>query len=112
MPSEISHARKHTSGPWTITRTHAANGGFSIDHGAEPGRVKTIAAVMAGPDGVNDALVANAHLIVAAPDLLDACEKAKRYFQRFVSSGSEWRDIYDALDNAIAKAKGKYDEPA
>lgn len=47
---------------------------------------------------------ANARLIVAAPDLLEACERAHKYLCS--SSKSDWDNIITPiLENAIAKAK-------
>lgn len=44
---------------------------------------------------------ANARLIAAAPDLLEACQSA---LQAIKSSGESWTTLHDDLTAAIAKA--------
>lgn len=51
---------------------------------------------------------ANAHLIAAAPDLLEACESSLEYFYRLQSEGADGFDsVIEALEQAISKAEGK-----
>ena len=57
-----------------------------------------------------DEAEANAHLVVAAPDLLAALEKAENYFQ-FYDSGGEWlpgiEELVIEARVALAKARGE-----
>jgi len=71
---------KHTEGPWTVKETV---GGFQIFNGAAPVRVHT---------------EANARLIAAAPELLEA---AKTILAN--NDGVRFRVV---LSEAIAKAEG------
>ena len=58
----------------------------------------------------------NAHLIAAAPDLLEVCEDmdaimASRFFFELPKSNSiDWNKLRVTIKAAIAKAKGGYNE--
>jgi hypothetical protein len=103
---------KHTPGPW-----HYQFNGFAITIGDESTRHNylehdyTVAKI--GGNSMQDE--ANARLIAAAPDLLEACEEAlgqlKDFFDAtipFDDDGSRPRNrIEVVLRAAIAKARGK-----
>lgn len=96
---------KHTPGPWTVNP--------HFNHGAE---VRSLASVawcsVASTHGASGSQVidvaearANARLIAAAPDLLEALEAAHGYL---VMMGTDHADhIRGVCRAAIAKAKGK-----
>ena len=50
---------------------------------------------------------ANAHLIAAAPELLEACKNALRTFGYYADAGHDVDEPMDMLEAAIAKAEGK-----
>ena len=92
---------KHTSGPWTVC-------GLNI--GSENNKVvascykDSLDSVVVRPETDGECL-ANARLIAAAPDLLAAC-------QGIISLQDDdhvyeyWKNEFDALEAAIAKAQG------
>lgn len=93
---------EHTPGPWTIhTR---------FDDGAEVRAIAWCGVVCVGSSGNQsiDAAEAraNAHLIAAAPDLLEACEGAVDKC-RFGCTWLSYCGTCKSLLAAIAKARGK-----
>ena len=90
----------HTPGPWTARRMHT--GGFDI---MDP-RNRDVVTVYGG--GVEtESREANARLIAAAPDLLDALKRARRYVADLPIVGD---DDLAVIDAAILKANHK-DKP-
>lgn len=89
---------KHTPGPWKVVNF---DGNVSSEIRAENG---VMVGNPYGPAGrwaeVREEHEANANLIAAAPDLLEACKEAYRIIHN---------DAYvnDLLKKAIAKAEGK-----
>ena len=86
---------KHTPGPWHIEVTHVTEGAYTISHGANRQGD--------GPEcdvGKFYCSGANARLIAAAPDLLEALQKAVRF-------GGLFPDLKEEAEAAIAKAKGE-----
>lgn len=86
---------KHTPGPWD-----------KIQHREGDSRVgaKTLIAIVyseAYKDTENQK--ANANLIAAAPDLLEAAQQALRILESMPNEGS----TYGVLERAIDKAKGR-----
>lgn len=89
---------KHTNGPWAVNNQMGIRIESENEHGwANHG---WIIAELKGPDAE-----ANAHLITAAPELLEALEAVNQHLCYGIS------DIIDALKDissaAIAKAKGE-----
>lgn len=92
---------KHTSGPWGIYDTaaygiHICKGGIAGQHIASAQRYVGL---------TQDETVANARLIAAAPDLLDAL---KALTEKLAMSGDAWRwkEELPQAAAAIAKAEG------
>lgn len=50
---------------------------------------------------------ANAHLIAAAPDLLETTKSAITNLGKFGHDSEEWSDALERLNKAIAKAEGR-----
>lgn len=113
---------KHTLGPWEVKRTHLASEdvwyvvtdskgyGFGFDIGGKDKQGQIAEAKYCGMNP--DQIQANAQLIAAAPDLLEACKDAWQTIQAL--HGSEGWDIYKnnapemkRLKKAIAKAEGE-----
>lgn len=100
----------HTPGPWKIF-----HGGLKGDDGFSVGsdnlqaeRVKVVAECWPCTIVDNqhrDELRANARLIEAAPELLAACEAARREIIRITPRG-EVSLVIDRIDAVIEKAKG------
>lgn len=100
----MSANQKHTPGPWKTRR------GFDKDEievfdsvkVKRPFRRCAIATIHDNVDGKR----ANARLISAAPELLEACEAALRFSDRPRNSSDE-SELCDTLRAAIAKARGE-----
>lgn len=117
---------KHTPGPWHIEVKHLTEGAFTLSHGVNgygDGPAGDVAKIYTSE--------ANALLIAAAPELLEACETFAEWLRRedegFIKAGKsrdtpegekEWSAWYYenlricALANsqaisAIAKARGE-----
>lgn len=93
----------HTKGPW--------DAGVSIWNGNEvftavSRKDTSIITAICGFTGAEDEeeSIANAHLIAAAPELLEALEQTQSLLERL---GLESSDEYQANAAAIAKAKGE-----
>jgi hypothetical protein len=85
---------KHTPGPWTV----GDSGGYLNQMKIEP----AIGVVY----GAGEEIQANAHLIAAAPELLEALQELKEeLFQH--AEGNYLRPFLDKAEAAIAKAKGE-----
>lgn len=109
----------HTPGPWLVHYERDAfdsaqsilkvTQGNSYDHPQGPLSLASVNVAAFAPH--TDEALANAKLISAAPDLLDALEalmqRAVKDAERYAPDGNEpiWAFISDASD-AIAKAKG------
>jgi hypothetical protein len=91
----------HTPGPWTVYRCQ-----FVDEYEAQPLLACGIngASFDASRDECHHVLtLADARLIAAAPELLEACKKAMEFF----ISESDFDSIKIPLEKAIAKAEGK-----
>lgn len=99
---------KHTPGPWGIDRYVVKSGD---DEGAEMLSIKNVCRISQQPNGhkQDETDEANARLIAAAPELLEALERAADELHRAQNSnGSQWLIDEEAKARAaIAKATGK-----
>lgn len=87
---------KHTPGPWTINRHGAIVGGDFTEY--TNGRGQSQIAMATGAHNISDEeRNANANLIAAAPDLLDALKRCSKLIEGEVPS---------FVIDAIAKAQG------
>lgn len=117
---------KHTPGPWTIGDWNDSIGGVVYRNIFGRGRRVSGVGVyghkldgsIAGrkkKDGgftktvPKDECDANAHLIAAAPELLEACEQAIDVFSPAATevSNADYQAVLHAIADAIAKAKGE-----
>lgn len=101
---------KHTPGPWETCDPE--------DYGDYDGNCRVIlgddlrVAVVLGVDGENEA---NAHLIAAAPDLLEALHECAEYFDRFADAEftqdgpnpNREMTLLQSVTRAIDKAEGR-----
>lgn len=94
---------KHTPGPWIVNDWSSSGRSVRSKIGMH------IASKRWGNDltgqEYRDEMISNAHLIAAAPDMLDALQSLLSYFER----PSDWCDVdpVDVIKTAIAKARGK-----
>jgi hypothetical protein len=106
---------KHTPGPWTA-EPYGDNGRWEVNSdGKLPWKaIADIRCDHMGADAVNEAEAeANAKLIAAAPELLEACQAAFDLVYRIAlkhresMSQQEYTSTQEALLAAIAKATGQ-----
>lgn len=99
-----SHADHHTQGEWLLSAVASDSNRLSILH---PQSALTILADIY-LDGVGKSEgQANARLIVAAPELLEALELVNNFYSLPASERlSNDSGIWEAVHAAIAKAKG------
>jgi len=95
---------KHTPGPWRYSELGSEGAMIYPDYGDIRERGRAICRV-----DMRDTLTdfANARLIAAAPELLEAVEAASDYFHDFTESDQEETDLAKLMRAAIAKAKGE-----
>ena len=106
---------KHTPGPWN-NGTHPGNHNFNIVHPVLFGHRITILPECEGGH-VSIKNKADAQLIAAAPELLEALELADKEIYRLSEAYEqhpeieyncyELGDLFERVHKAIAKAKGK-----
>lgn len=96
---------KHTPGPWVVTRVTKPVRHWTVeipgDHPFAIGRD-------GGPDDVHEQDAANARLIAAAPDMLEALKEVEREMDAVIH-GTVTLDaetLWDVVSRAIAKAEG------
>lgn len=101
---------EYTKGPWTFEPPWS---GFSTIRGQNGELVFGIAAGGAEEKQPDNVCEANASLIAAAPDLLEALEAFLNWYVHFVNSGDagfwdpEKDDIVIKARSALSKAKGE-----
>ena len=98
---------KHTPGPWEVSEEW--HGDLYIDSYIE-GEGDTALAKIVNNVCKTDQAEANARLIAAAPDLLEACKEALNVLEDWddlnqPDDGPEWLFV-TAMKDAIAKAQG------
>ena len=92
----------HTPGPWKLVPAKNPSYNFISAHTWH--KLTRVVVRMEGCGSDSKEGVANAHLIAAAPDLLDAAEKALHYMRLHKYADQAWADD---LASAIAKARGE-----
>jgi hypothetical protein len=91
---------EHTPAPWATTR-------YSNDFGVYPENEQRRGQDVALVRGDDSEAEANARLIAAAPDLLEACQWAMGFLTGVKCDNEEQRrGLFDKLSAAIAKAEG------
>jgi hypothetical protein len=101
METKTDKIVRHTPGPW---ETPGTDGGERVVCATVAGKRRTIAHVYApyiDHDESGEERDANAHLITAAPDLLEAC---KLLADHFATMGPTIGDTYPAHKERIARA--------
>jgi hypothetical protein len=112
----------HTPAPWVLTIKPAAHDAdFTVAEIEQPRSVKYRGAVtrMQSAEHIygigREELIANARLISAAPDMLDALEQCAEYFDKFADADhdqdgfvpNEAMQMLTLVMNAIAKTEGR-----
>jgi len=93
----------HTAGPWSLSNPKNPARGYVVGPPNEYGNVPHIASFYENPDSMSaEASDANAQLIAAAPELLEALELANRELELRGITGPAKRKI----EEAVNKAKG------
>ncbi len=89
---------KHTPGPWAVIETKCEFGGCGVI-AIEPMRGRIDSAITGLTQG-------NAHLIAAAPNLLEAAEAVREFYQQnFDVMPVAFQTMDNILEAAIAKSK-------
>lgn len=96
---------KHTKGPWG-SAPDKETGQYRLTAPGKDGVYRLFAQIKTIPDGTGGDL-ADARLIAAAPELLEACKKALKELDRYPEP-----DVTDDLMAAIAKAEPTDQETA
>lgn len=98
---------KHTPGPWHV-HTMKSKAGFRIDSAGD--EWQWLAEVFQAPDKESEG-EANARLIAAAPEMLEALKDitqwAQGYHDAYSCSNAGSKCIICLAEKAIAKAEGK-----
>ncbi len=103
---------KFTKGPWKMSEVYYRRCGFDPKIVITPqGQKKKVCTVqdsgMAGRSADVEKLKANANLISAAPELLEACEKTVARLNQLIQPNMLENTILEDLEQAIAKAEGR-----
>jgi hypothetical protein len=88
---------QHTAGRWTVVDS----GGTVIS--AREVTYITICKLENLPLRISPEVEANAKLIAAAPDMLEALIEAKRMYEEVQPCGG-WQGVYEQIESAIKKA--------
>lgn len=92
---------KHTPGPWIVYNDDDL--AHSVLQAISRGDICRIGYYPSGIDATVEEINANARLIAASPDLLEACKAAKKHLEPdLVEPG---RTVFWSLVSAIAKAE-------
>jgi hypothetical protein len=89
----------YTKGEWKIRRTENY---ITVVHDISHTEVEPVCHLFDNPNAQ-----ANAHLISAAPELLEACKKAYESLLLSAKEGTPQYKLLDELQQAINKAEGK-----
>ena len=95
---------EHTPGPWKVegSKKYPEHHSVSSDEWSGLAIVFTSGSWVDDPEGL-----ANAHLIAAAPDMLEALEDIITQFRILKNVGHDTRIADDLISKAIHKAKGE-----
>ena len=104
---------KHTPGPWKLASSRENDGSFIIIEESEDSdhpRIGTasfrgIAKRGKGWETPDPEGEANAHLLAAAPDLLNACKSIMKFFANSLPKKKVAEGVAAEVFNAIAKAE-------
>ena len=99
---------KHTPGPWKVGKTSGWSGTEvkAIASIAWCAKASSYSSSWGDSQEISaDEALANAHLVAAAPDLLDALEEYHRVANAVPYA--QWTPAMHKAQDAIAKAKGK-----
>jgi hypothetical protein len=103
----MTNTTKHTQGPWKVSDDSVASLAFTpftIETvNQDDGKYSRIATLT---DCWDDEWQANAALIAAAPEMLEALIKTRLYLED-LGLGQEEKMLHKIVDEAIAKAEGK-----
>ena len=96
MEKDKEQTIEHTKGPWTVGKGYSVRGDDRI-------------VFMQGATKTHREANANAHLIAAAPELLEACKYVVQHHREKDSGEGELfgLDFVTTCISAIAKAEGK-----
>ena len=92
----------HTPGPWSFELY--PDGGFDIETNPDDVGKYMVIASRNSHQKIKQEMHANARLIAAAPELLEAAEKALHYMRLHKYADQAWADD---LASAISKARGE-----
>lgn len=99
----------HTPGPWTPTHSHGSESElFDLERSVYAGDVPIAAVAGQAPGGPRE-WSANARLLAAAPDLLDACRAVVAWGERvgaLAQCSPHWPAVVEQAKAAILKAEG------
>lgn len=103
---------KHTPGPWTVINGKTLFPSVVFADVEVPkedigtlGYPHPSVVINASHDQLMKSIMGNAHLIAAAPELLEALEEMVRMYESVEPAGG-WQGQYEKSLSAIAKAKG------
>lgn len=96
---------KHTPGPWTINDARDGQSVlFQIESSVQADKPEVIVAMLDDGNTSVSEQRANAHLIAAAPELLDAVKDLRDYLAEYEPDGGE---LAQRVAQIIAKAEGR-----
>ena len=103
---------KHTPKPWIVVDVRDAKNnpcGYSVWHGKEQKYIDDPAGkkICQTPDGTTKENLANARLIAAAPELLEALKKLLIEWEFCIDHDRDHMPIADFARKAIRKATGE-----
>lgn len=102
---------EHTPGPWMVRTENCAHPELQqqVVHQHPNERFPTLVATVYDSNRVGESIDDTAHLIAAAPDLLEALEWLVRECEESEDTRGNWQDYCaakDAARAALAKARG------
>lgn len=99
---------KHTPGPWHVSAGAVDNPRLIVENDLG---LSVCALSLRGVQGDTKKMEANAHLIAAAPELLEALKLVRAYLSKCPPhgediTGDEWGRVMDLSGAALIKATG------